>query len=98
MSRSKLAVVLALCAWAVLGVMVVAPWFEDREEFWFSPELYYAVPLTPVVFALALGSFWLAEGSDRAALLATRVSMLVAAALLLYWTVPWAWNIFTDDY
>ena len=89
---------MGLFAWAVFGVMLVAPWFEDEDEFWFSARFYYAWPLTPVVFVLALVSFLLADGSDRAASVATRLSVLAGLALLLYWVIPWGWNIGSETY
>jgi hypothetical protein len=92
--RSNVAVLMGLFAWAVFGVMLVAPWFEDEDEFLFSARFYYAWPLTPVVFVLALVGFLLADGTGRAALVATWLSVLVALALLLYWAVPWVWNAF----
>jgi hypothetical protein len=92
--RSRAAVLIGLSAWAAFGVMVVAPWFENAEEFWFSPRFAYAWTLTPIVFVLALVAFLLSNGSDRAASVATYLSVLVAFALLLYWAVPTVWNVF----
>ena len=86
---------MGLFAWAAFGVvMVVGPWFENEEEFWFSPRFDYAWSLTPVVFVLALVSFLLADGSDRAASVATRLSVLAALALLLYWVIASIWSVF----
>ena len=92
--RANVAVLMGLSAWAVFGVIAVAPWFEDENEFWLSARFYYAWSLTPVVFVLALVGFLLADGIGRAALVATWLSVLVAPALLLYWAVPWVWNAF----
>jgi hypothetical protein len=96
--RSQTAVVVGLLAWAAFAVMVVAPWFEDEADFWMSPSLSWAITLTLPVFALALISFALGNSRDRAGVLASWLSTLAALALLLYWTIPWAWSILNSDY
>ena len=97
-TRSKAALVLGVFAWAAFAVMVIGPAFEDEYDQWFDPRLIYAFMLTPVVALLALASFVLGNGPDPIARWATRVSVVLAAAIVIYWVVPWAWNVVTSDY
>jgi hypothetical protein len=58
------ALILGLMATAVLGWMVIGPFFENAEDYVFTPRLDYAFLFTPCVFVLALASFLLADGGD----------------------------------
>ena len=80
-----------LLAWVGFGVMVVAPWFDDRPYF-FSARFYWAVGLTPIVLILALVGLWLAQRGGRGAAIATLLSGLAGLAVVLYLAVPWVLN------
>jgi hypothetical protein len=89
--RAQAALISGLIAWLTIGLMVVGPWFGEDETG--ASRLLYALFLMPLILAFALVSFCLAEESNRTGRVATRVSAAAAAALLVYFFIPWFVNL-----